>query len=247
MTDKSSCSIIQGGIIAAGHGSRLRADGYRVSKPMVPVGGRPLIDLTLDRFRAVGIRQLTIIINDTSDDCRQWLRDHAGDFDLDLIVRTTPSSYASFQTVVSRLVGAPAVITTIDAVMPVNDFYIFVKSATDFAKNAIALGLTDHADDENPLWATLDAADGRIRQLGGSHGTHVTAGLYWLPAQRPAAPTTGFARLRDYLGWLVATHQPVCGIVLPCVFDIDRARDIAAAEAAGFGRERGNWAAHEHG
>ena len=236
----SSCSIIQGGIIAAGHGSRLRADGYRVSKPMVPVGGRPLIDLTLDRFRAVGIRQLTVIINDTSDDCRQWLRDHAGDFDLDLIVRTTPSSYASFQTVVSRLVGAPAVITTIDAVMPVNDFYTFVKSATDFAKNAIALGLTDHVDDENPLWATLDVADGRIRQLGGSHGTHVTAGLYWLPAQRPAAPTTSFARLRDYLGWLVAEHQPVYGIVLPRVFDIDRARDIAAAEMAGLGRERGN-------
>src|SRR5258708_23789816 len=211
----SSCSNIQGGIIAAGHGSRLRAEGYHVSKPMVSVAGRRLIDLTLDRFRAVGIRQLTIIINDTSDDCRQWLRDHAGDFDLDLIVRTTPSSYASLQTVVSRLVGAPAVITTIDAVMPVNDFYTFVKSATDFAKNAIALGLTDHVDDENPLWATLDVADGRIRQLGGSHGTHVTAGLYWLPAQPPAAPTTGFARLRDYLGSLAAEHQPACGIALP--------------------------------
>jgi NDP-sugar pyrophosphorylase family protein len=247
MTDLSSCSIIQGCIIAAGHGSRLRADGYRVSKPMVPVAGRPLIDLTLDRFRAVGIRRLTIIINDTSDDCRQWLSDHAGDLDLDLIVRTTPSSYASFQAVVSRLVRVPAVITTIDAVMPVNDFCSFVKSATDFATDAIALGLTEHVDDENPLWATLDVADGRIRQLGGSHGTHVTAGLYWLPAERPAEPTTDFARLRDYLGWLVAEHQPVRGIVLPCVFDIDRARDVAAAEAAGFGRERGNWAAHGRG
>jgi hypothetical protein len=54
------------------------------------------------RCRAVGIRRLTIIINDTSDDCRQWLRDHGGDFDLDMIVRTTPSSYASFQLVVGR-------------------------------------------------------------------------------------------------------------------------------------------------
>jgi hypothetical protein len=53
-------------------------------------------------FRAVGIRRLTIIINDTSDDCRQWLRDHGGDFGLDMIVRTTPSSYASFQLVVGR-------------------------------------------------------------------------------------------------------------------------------------------------
>jgi NDP-sugar pyrophosphorylase family protein len=231
--------MIQGGIIAAGHGARLRADGYRVSKPMVPVAGRPLIDLTLDRFWAAGIRRLTIIINDSSDDCRQWLRDYAVDFDLDLIVRTTPSSYASFQAVADRLVGAPAVITTVDTVMRVNDFCTFVRSAAGHARNAVTLGLTDHVDDENPLWATFDAADGRIRQLGGSHGTHVTAGVYWLPEQRPSHPTTSFARLREYLAWLVADHQPVCGIVLPCVFDIDRARDIAAAEAAEFGLERG--------
>jgi hypothetical protein len=30
----------------------------------------------------------------------------------------------------------------------------------------------------------------------------------------------------------VAAHQPVRGIVLPRVFDIDRASDVAAAEAA---------------
>ena len=240
MTKKLADPIVQGGIIAAGIGSRLRADGYRVSKPMVPVAGRPLIDLALDRFRAAGIRRLTIIINDTSDDCRQWLSDHGGDFDLDVIVRSTPSSYASFQLVVDRLAGAPAVITTIDAIMPVNDFLTFVKSATSLAKDAVVLGLTDYFDDEDPLWSTLDATDGRILRLGGSVGTHVTAGLYWLPAQRPAKSTTGFARLRDYLGWLVAEHRPVYGIVLPRVFDIDRARDIVAAELAGLGRELGN-------
>ena len=54
------------------------------------------------------------------------------------------------------------------------------------------------------------------------------------------APAAGFARLRDYLGWLVAEPEPVYGIVLPRVFDIDRARDIVAAELAGLGRERGN-------
>lgn len=233
MTGVVPRSSIRGGIIAAGHGTRLRADGYRVSKPMVPVGGRPLIDLALGRFRAAGIRRLSIIINDTSDDCREWLREHARDFDLDLMVRTTPSSYASFQTVADRLLGAPAVITTVDAVMPVSGFCSFVESAAYLASNAVALGLTDHVDDENPLWATLHA-DGHIRQLGGRRGTHATAGLYWLPARRPAEPRTGFARLRDYLGWLVAQHEPVCGIVLPCVFDIDRARDIAAAEAVGI-------------
>jgi len=237
MTETSADPIVQGGIIAAGIGRRLRADGYHVSKPMVPVGGRPLIDIALDRFRAAGIRRLTVIINDTSGDCRKWLNDHGGDFDLDIIVRSTPSSYASFQIVVDRLAGAPAVITTIDAIMPVDDFLAFVKSAANLAKDAVVLGLTDYVDDENPLWATLDASDGRIRQLGGCVGTHVTAGLYRLPARRPADSMTGFTRLRDYLGWLVAEHQPVYGIVLPRVFDIDRARDIVAAELAGLGRE----------
>src|SRR5512136_3197690 len=120
MTKKLADPIVQGGIIAAGIGSRLRADGYSVSKPMVPVAGRPLIELALDRFRSVGIRRLTIIINDRSDDCRQWLSDHGRDFDLDIIVRSTPASYASLQLVVDRLARAPAVITTIDAIMPIN-------------------------------------------------------------------------------------------------------------------------------
>src|SRR5947209_15451790 len=99
MTGVPPRSMVQGGIIAAGQGSRLRAGGYQVSKAMVPVGGRPLIEIALDRFRAAGIRRLTIIINETSEDCRHWLREHAGEFDLDLITRTTVSSYASFQAV----------------------------------------------------------------------------------------------------------------------------------------------------
>ena len=228
-------SALQGGIIAAGEGTRLRADGFRVSKPMVRVAGRPLIDHTLERFRAASIRKLSIVINEASDDCRQWLEHHAGDFDLDMVIRSTPSSYATFRLVADRL-GATSVVTTVDSIMPINDFRLFVRSASAFPANTMVLGVTEHVDDENPLWVTLDQSDGRIRQIGGRVGTHVTAGLYRLPEQRPAA--TAFARLRDYLGSLVADNQPVYGVILPCVFDIDRARDIAAAEAAGIGCQR---------
>jgi NDP-sugar pyrophosphorylase family protein len=238
MTRVSTVSAIRGGIIAAGEGSRLRADGFRVSKPMVQVGGRPLIDHALDRFRATGIRKVTVVINEASDDCRQWLTGHAGDFDLDMIVRSTPSSYATFRLVADRLVDGPAVVTTVDAILPVDQFRIFVTSASRFPDDAVVLGVTDHVDDENPLWVTLDASNGRIRRIGGSNGSHVTAGLYWLPAKRPAAPAADFARLRDYLGALVAGGQSVYGIALPCVFDIDRARDVAAAESAVSGLQR---------
>ncbi len=180
--------ILRGGVIAAGHGTRLRADGYRASKPMALVGGRPLIEHTLDRFRAAGIRRVTVIVNEESDDCRQWLSGHGEGLDLDLIVRTTPSSYASFELVAARLAHSPALITTVDSILPVDDFRHFVRSAAAFPGDAVVLGLTGHVDDDNPLWATLRAADGRILRLGGDSGSHVTAGLYWLPPDPIAKP-----------------------------------------------------------
>ena len=60
MTGARLGRIAQGGIIAAGEGSRLRAGGWPMSKPMVPVAGRPLIDHALDRFRAAGIGHLAM-------------------------------------------------------------------------------------------------------------------------------------------------------------------------------------------
>lgn len=232
MTGKSNGPILRGGIIAAGEGSRLRADGWRISKPMVPVAGQPLIEHALGRFRAAGIRRLTIIINEASDDCRRWLQERAGDLDIDLIIRSTPSSYASFQLVAERLAGAPAVITTVDSIMPQDDFLGFVTAAAGFPQDAVILGLTEHVDDERPLWVSLDPDDGRIRRLGAADGSHVTAGIYVVPAQRPAEPAANFARLRNYLAWLVAEDHPVYGVVLPRAFDIDRGHDIATAERA---------------
>jgi NDP-sugar pyrophosphorylase family protein len=232
--------LLCGGIIAAGQGTRLRADGYPASKPMAPVGGRPLIEHTLDRFRAVGIRRVTAIINEASDDCRQWLADHGQDLDLDVIVRTTPSSYASFELVAAQLAGSPALITTVDSILPFADFRHFVRSAASFSSSAVVLGLTGQVDDDNPLWATLDVSDSRIQRLGGNSGSHVTAGLYWLPAQQIVKSTTRFARLRDYLKWLVDGGHEVYGVVLPLVFDIDRARDVRAAELAGIHNQHEN-------
>src|SRR5205814_10675870 len=118
MTHASTSPIQQGGIIAAGAGSRLRADGYRDSKPMVRVAGRPFMEHALDRFRAVGIRRLTVLIIGESDDCRRWLAPHGGDLDLDLIVRTTPAPFASFRLVADRLVRSPAVLTPAHGIMP---------------------------------------------------------------------------------------------------------------------------------
>ena len=68
----------------------------------------------------------------------------------------------------------------------------------------------------------------------------MTAGLYVLPAHRPAEPAGGFDRLRDYLGWLVTSGHPVYGVVMGRVFDVDRPQDVAAAELALAGERQGS-------
>ena len=57
-------------------------------------------------------------------------------------------------------------------------------------------------------------------------------GIYLVPAhvQRLAAVATA-SRLREFLTGLVATGEPVHGVVLPTVVDVDRPEDIALAEA----------------
>ena len=98
------------------------------------------------------------------------------------------------------------------------------------------LGLTGHVDDENPLWVTLDTSNGRIRHIGGRQ-RQSRDGRALLAAgqnERRESEEATSTRLRDYLGALVAEGQPVYGVVLPCVFDIDRARDVAAAEGGGL-------------
>jgi NDP-sugar pyrophosphorylase family protein len=225
-------AIIAGGIIAAGEGSRLRAGGWTGSKPLLPIAGRPLIAHSLDRLRAAGIRRIAMIINEESPDCRQWLERDGNAIGLDLMVRSTPSSYASFQIVASRLAGEAAVITTVDSVMAPADFRHFLDEVARMPKGAVVLGLTTHVEDEKPLWASLDQASGRILALGQPNSGLVTAGIYVLPAHRPAEPAGGFGRLRDYLGWLVASGHPVHGVVMGRVFDVDRPQDVAAAELA---------------
>lgn len=238
MTDSRS-EIRRGGIIAAGAGSRLRAAGWALPKPMVPVAGRPLLDHVLDNFRAASIGRISIIFNEQGGACVTWLDSHARDLDIDLIVETTPSSFASFRIIAQRLAGARAVISTVDAWVPNHGFRDFVEAARAFPADALVLAVTERVDDEKPLWVDLDRSTGRVRTLGGESGSHATAGIYALPAD-PAFPEgTEFARLRDYLRFVVESGRPVCGVAVPDVVDVDRTMDITAAERLAAFESRG--------
>ena len=224
-------ATIRGGIIAAGEGSRLRQAGYAVPKPLVPVAGMPLIGRVIDNFLAAGIRSLVIIFNEEGGECARWVRSHYADLDIDMILKTTASSLESFLTIAERLKEGPAVISTVDAWCSPDDFKAFVEEARRRPSEDTVLAVTPFVADERPLWAALDQS-GRVTSLGGDTGTMVTAGMYLLPERvRRLSVPQGFTRLRDFLTWLVASGEPVFGVPIQTVVDVDRGEDVLLAEA----------------
>jgi len=222
---------MRGGIIAAGAGSRLRQAGWTVPKPLVEVAGMPLIGRVIRNFRAAGITSLAIIFNEEERDCERWVRSHYPDLDLRIIVKTTASSLESFREVCLQLGSGPALISTVDAWCPEDEFVAFVQAVRRCPVDATVLAVTPLVADERPLWVAM-SPDGRITGIGGDSGEMVTAGMYAMPERvRRLSSVSGLGRLREFLAWLVAQGESVHGVVIPNVVDVDRAEDVALAEA----------------
>lgn len=70
-------------IMAGGLGTRLLPLTLDVPKPMLPVGDRPLMELTLERLRKAGIRHVNVTTHHLSDKIKGHFRD-GHDFGVDL-------------------------------------------------------------------------------------------------------------------------------------------------------------------
>ncbi len=199
-------------------------------KPLVPVAGTPLIEHVIQNFVAAGISSLVIIVNERARECEGWLRARFPHLALQILVKTTGSSLESFQEVAARLGPGPALISTVDAWCPPEVFRTFLEAARRMPPDATVLATTPLVEDERPLWATLDGF-GRVTSLGGDAGDVVTAGMYLVSERvRRMCPPPAVHRLREFLAWLVQRGEPVYGVVLPAVVDVDRAADVALAE-----------------
>jgi NDP-sugar pyrophosphorylase family protein len=222
---------VNGGIIAAGEGRRLREAGFTVPKPLVPVAGVPLIEGVVRNLLAAGATSLTVILNEDERDCVEWLAARFPRLDTRFIVRTTTSSLESFSRVLAAAPAGPLVVSTVDAWCHPADFVAFVEAARRRPPEAMVLAVTPLVEDDKPLWAVLDA-DGRIRSLGGTDGNVVTAGIYVVPERvRALTPPPGLGRLREFLAWLVTRGEMVYGETIDRVVDVDRFTDVALAES----------------
>ncbi len=225
---------MKAGIIAAGHGDRLRAAGIATPKPLLAIGGRPMIARAIDTARTAGASSIAVIVNAETDAVRSFLETNDFGIPIDLVQRTTASSAESFLALRPLLADAPFLLLTVDAIVAPAAVRALTAWAMVCPEAAGVLGVTRLVDDEKPLWAELDPDD-RIVTLGDpTRAHHVTAGVYFLKpvvySLADARGSSGWSAFRLLLGALLAQGHPLYGYDVGACIDVDRREDIAAAE-----------------
>jgi NDP-sugar pyrophosphorylase family protein len=222
------------GIIAAGFGERLQAAGITTPKPLIEIGGRPLIARTIDAVCDAGAIGVACIVNAETDRVRRYLEDTTWPVPVTVLQRTTQSSAESFLALRPWLATAPFLLTTVDTICAPSAVRALVAYARTTHPLGSVLGITRTIEDEKPLWVELDVDD-RICSLDdATHAQHVTAGVYFLQplvySLADVGAPRGFSAFRHILGALLLHGHDVWGFDVGASIDVDRPQDIAAAE-----------------
>jgi NDP-sugar pyrophosphorylase family protein len=218
------------GIIAAGEGSRLKMAGIEINKPLVPIAGIPLIGHTLQHFVALGVQRVAIIFNESESDCVDWVQRNFPSLELDILVRTTRSSFESFWRVGRALGPGRHLICAVDSLCAVADWRAMFVSEIR-SEREVLLGVTSFVHDEKPLWVRLKPGSREIAKIGGHEQEFATAGIY-------SVHSTLFERelddsissLRVFLAEQLRKGVPLRAVPLADVIDVDTAEDINLAE-----------------
>ncbi|MBI3291933.1 MAG: NDP-sugar synthase [Elusimicrobia bacterium] len=241
------------GILAAGQGERFKAAGLELPKPLIEVGGQPLIQRTLRTLLETGADQMVCIVNEEdSKVVRAFVASRFPSLPIQWLTLTTPSSMHSLFAVQSFMGGEPFLATTVDTVCEprvVKDFFqeanrLVSRGAGSLGGRAEARKASDGIlDDGTVCRASLTPPQAALPRLQPEEGfgmssTHppawVTSGLYLFGPrvfrERDAALERSPAALRTFLHLLVERGYRVYGVRIPASVDVDRPEDIQVAE-----------------
>ncbi len=225
---------MKAGIIAAGEGSRLKAEGVTVPKPLVRVGGVTLIERLLRTCVLNGITEVACIVNEQSLEVKRYIEELNLSIPVRIIVKSTPSSMHSLFALSPHLSGERFLLSTVDSVYSEEEFSRYVAYGTSGTDAAGILAVTRFIDDDRPLYADL-GDDRTIRKLTSDERfPWATGGLYQFSPLifREMEPVLrlGIERLRNFLGHLISNGYRLEGYPFGKIVDVDRLSDIRAAE-----------------
>lgn len=224
-------------VIAAGEGSRLRKEGFKNVKPLVKVGGEYLIERLIRIFKQNNAESITIIINEESEGLAKFLNDNDFGVQINLIVKSTPSSLHSFWNIIHESNFSECCLTTVDTIFNEKDFKKYISLFVTSKDLDALMGLTKYIDDEKPLYVKTNK-DNKIEAYLDTNEKgeidSVSAGIYCLRKKAldivDKTIEKGISRMRNYQRALLENNLNVNSFLFGKVIDIDHIDDIAKAE-----------------
>lgn len=226
---------MRAGIIAAGKGERLAREGVSIPKPLIEVGGEPLISRVIRAAVSVGATSIACIINGLMPELEHYLSSHHWPVPLNLVKKTTDNSMESLFCLAPFLADEPFLLFTVDAVFAFKSLERFLVRARSLPEPQGVFALTRFIDDEKPLWVSIDS-DRRVQAMGdAARGSpYVTAGFYYLDPRIfdliDSAGARSVDSLRKFLGLLLENNYALYGIPVSKTVDVDHPGDIEEAE-----------------
>jgi NDP-sugar pyrophosphorylase family protein len=226
-------NLFETGIIAAGEGLRLKNEGIKVSKSLVTINGKPLIGHLLEALQQNHAGSITCIINEFSQDLKEYLTNYEYPAGLNVIIKTTPNSFRSLCEI-SPFLKPPFLLGTCDSIFRNQEFSKFIEYCLNNRDADAVFAVTGHIDDEKPLYALMDK-NNRLTGLSDTGpAEYVTGGLYFfnrdIRNEAAEAAAGGTSRLRYFLKYLLEKDFRIFCYSFSKIIDVDHVNDITAAE-----------------
>ena len=200
-------------IIAAGQGSRLHEEGIALPKPLVQIGGKPLIGRLIDILVSCGAESVSVIINEQAAEVGCYLESLSLPVPLHITRRTTPGSMHSLAAMDLGRLGGKVRVTP---------------------GHGAQVAVTRYIDDEKPLYVitrpgTMEVIDFADAPVPGSE-LYASGGIYGLTPRALGilgdCLSEGVTRMRRYQRALVRQGLTVRAVEFSKIIDVDHAADI---------------------
>jgi len=232
---------LQGAIIAAGRGERLRnSTRDDIPKPLVMLGGEAMLSRQARALLDAGASSVVAIVNsETSRIAKEMSLEIPPS--VRLVVRDTANSMETMLALGEVLEPGWFIASTVDAVIPQAELARFVNEsrkkieASREKSLAGVLAVARWRGEAKPLFADV-IENGLIQGLGNRQTSTVTAGIYFLSTRvfdyAADARRAGLDALRRFLALLIERGMRLDAIEIEGSIDVDEASDLDAARAA---------------
>ena len=224
-------------IIAAGEGSRLAQEGVTKPKPLVELGGEPMIQRLINIFCRCNAQSISIIVNEFMTEVREYLDTVHLDIPLNVVVKTTPSSMHSFWELSKVMQPGKFCLTTVDTIFKERDFARYIAAFEADTEHDGMWAVTPFIEDEKPLY--VEVPDEHTMRIAFSDeryegAKYVSGGIYAMTDK--AFPVLnhciaqGISRMRNFQRALIEAGFNLQAYSIDKIIDVDHASDIAVAQ-----------------